>query len=161
MAHTRSLPRLPEIGRPEHYYVHCVHEAERYRDENARAANKVGQYVTRAVLYCNSWEEKERCYRHALKHHCISPMGSSEEIIGFYGSLAQLVREYAGQDILKYASAQDDGFASRLRAGEPRATIVRDASAFFHKLLPTERKPEFLNMEDYQQLKILRQQWLG
>jgi hypothetical protein len=71
------------------------------------------------------------------------------------------VREYAGQDILKYASSQDDRYAARLRQGEPRVLIVRDAASFFHRLLPSEHKPEFLNMEDFQQLKILRQQWLG
>jgi hypothetical protein len=156
---THTLPALPEVGHPERYYVEGGHEADRCRDRHAHEAFKVGLYVTRAVNYLNTWEEKFRCFEHALKHHCHAPPSASPPTLEFYGQMAQMVREHAGAEALRTASKLDDRWAARIAAGEPRARVVQEARAFFKELLPTTHRPEWMNMGDYEQLRILRSQW--
>ena len=48
----------------------------------------------------------------------------------FYASLAHMVREHAGAEVLKYVSAMDDSFAARMDLGEAQADIAHDARRF-------------------------------
>jgi len=159
MSHARTLPQLPQIGLPEHEYRRLIQEAERYRDHHAREAFKVGKYITRAVNTSHSWPEQFRCFKHALEHHCHAPPLSDEETLAFYACLSHLVRQYAGATVLKFLSSVDDGFAARLSHGEAHEQIAREATAFFRVLIPHHHKPEWLNLEDYEQVKVFERQW--
>ena len=77
----------------------------------------------------------------------------------FYRSLADLVRRYAGQEALRMASQEDDLYAARLSMGQTREKIEDEADDFFGKLVPPEC-PDWLNEEDYGQLKLIRDQWI-
>jgi hypothetical protein len=116
-------------------------------------------YITRAVNYLTTWDEKFRCFEHALKHHCHAPPGASAPTLEFYSQLAQMVREHAGSEALRIASKMDDRCAARIAGGESRAVVVAEARTFFKELIPTSHRPEWMNMADYEQLKILRSQW--
>lgn len=154
----RGFPPMPELGHSEAYYAQRVREADRYHDRYAHDAYKVGQYVTLARI-ATSWERKEQCYRHVLKHQCHAPYNAPEDASQFYGQLAQLVRESAGMEAMKVASQRDDEWAARLAAGEPRLALLTEASNFFAHMLPGSHRPEWCNACDYQELKILQHVW--
>jgi len=159
MSHVRTLPQLPQVGLPEHEYRRFIEEAERYRDHHAREAFKVAKYVSRAITKGNTWAEQVKCFKHALEHHCHAPSHADEETRAFYASLAHMVREHAGSEVLKHVSAVDDGFAARLARGERHEVIAHEAAAFFRALIPHHHKPEWLNLEDYEQVKVFEKQW--
>ena len=159
MSQVRLLPHLPRIGLSERDYRTFILEADRYRDHHSRAANKVGMYITRAIFRENTWHNKEKCFRHALQHHCHAPPEADDEVMSFYGALSHLVREHAGSEMLKEVSAKDDEYASRLSQGESRESVARDARAYFHSLIPNHHKPEWINLEDFQQVRLFEKQW--
>src|SRR3954469_10929460 len=136
--HQRQLPPLPPIGHPESYYAKQVHLADRVGDKHAHEANKVGQYVTLALDPHLSWEEKLKYFRHALKRHCVPPPLPDDDVWMFYRSLADLVRQYAGQEAVGLQSVADGIYAARISMGQSRDRIEEDAETFFGKLIPPE-----------------------
>jgi hypothetical protein len=157
----RQLPAMPEIGRPESYYAKHCHAADKYGDVHAHEAMKVGQYVTLAMDPHLAWDEKLKYFRHALKRHCVPPPYPDDDVWMFYQQLADLVRQYAGQEALRIASSEDDLYAARISMGQSREKIEDEAEAFFGKLLGnTESCPEWFTETDWQQLKLIRDQWI-
>jgi hypothetical protein len=77
----------------------------------------------------------------------------------FYRSLADLVRQYAGQEALRLTSTEDDLYAARISMGQTREKIEEEAEHFFGRLVPPEC-PDWFNEEDYAQLKLIRDQWI-
>lgn len=159
MSTTQTLPPMPPIGQPESFYVKAVHDADRAGDVHAREAFKVGQYITLANDPHLSWEEKLKYFCHALRRHCVPPPLAEEPVWIFYRSLANLVKQNAGQEALRVASSEDDLYATRINMGQSREQIDNEAEAFFGRLVPTEC-PEWFNEDDYRQLKLLRDQWI-
>src|SRR3954454_15026499 len=98
MATQRVFPPMPEIGRPETFYAKMVHRADKTGDTFGHEAYKVGQYVTLAMAPNLTWEQKLKYLTHALKRHCQPPPFPDDEVWMFYRQLADLVRQYAGQE---------------------------------------------------------------
>ena len=157
--YTHNFPPMPEIGHPESWYAKRVHEADKRGDLYAHEAYKVGQYITLALDPRLSWEEKLRYFRHALKRHCQPPPLPDDEVWAFYGNLAALVRSYAGREALRIASTEDDMYAARETMGQNLERIEDDAEVFFARLIP-DHCPDWFDEEDYEQLKIIRDQWI-
>ena len=152
---------MPEIGRPESYYAKLVHQADKAGEIHTHEAYKVGQYVTLAMDPHLTWEEKLKYFRHALKRHCNPPPYPDDEVWMFYQQLADLVRQYAGQEALRLASLEDDLYAARLSMGQNRDKIEDDAETFFGRLLGSGDTPaEWFNESDWSQLKLIRDQWI-
>jgi hypothetical protein len=161
MVATRPLPSLPEIGQSESFYARKVHEADRNGDDHAREANKVAQYITLATSPRLDWDEKLRYFQHALRRHANAPPLASEPVWMFYAQLADMVRQYAGQEALKLASKEDDRYAGMERQGVSRKHIEDEADVFFAKLLGhSNERPEYINEDDWLQLKMVRDQWI-
>ncbi len=154
-----TFPPMPEIGRPETWYAKHIREADRRGDVHEHAALKVGQYVTLALDPHLTWEEKLRYFRHALKRHCQPPPLPDEETKNFYGELAALVRQYCGREALRLASMEDDMYAARQAMGQNEEDIENDAEIFFTRLIP-DPCPDYWDQEDYEQLKLIRDQWI-
>lgn len=155
-----SLP-LPAIGHPESYYAKLAHEADRVADPHAHEAAKVGQYITLALDESLTWEDKLKYYRHTLRRHCQPPPMAEPEVEEFYAKLADLVRQHAGFDALRVASGVDDLFAARLSMGQSREQIENEAEEFFLKVLSSgDHCPSHFNEPDWQQLKLIRDQWI-
>ena len=157
---TIELPRLPLIGRREQYYANLARRAQEQHDPHLRAAAKVGQYITVANDPALEWEQKLTHYQHALKRHCAPPPWPDDEIWLFYRSLADLVRQHAGQVALRLASSEDDLYAARLAMGQLREKIEDDAEIFFARLIPSDGCPDWFNEADYETLKLIRNQWI-
>jgi hypothetical protein len=158
-----ELPPLPEVGLAESYYADRVKRADAVGDHHTREAYKAAQYITLGLDRRLDWEKKLRYFKHALRSHCQPPNLTSDKVWLFYAQLADLVRQHAGTEALRLASIEDDYYVGQLRAGVPRQQIMAQAEIFFRKLLGErgeEKKPDYLNQEDYDQLKILRNQWL-
>jgi hypothetical protein len=161
MTEQRTMPPMPEIGCPEGYYAKGVHRAEARSDIHAREAYKVGQYITLALDPHLAWEEKLKYFRHALKRHCVPPPFPDEDVWVFYHGLANLVRQYAGQEALRLASNEDDLYAARVAMGQDKEKIADEAEEFFGKFCPPGQEcQEWFNEADYNQLKLLRDQWV-
>lgn len=158
----RQLPSMPEIGRPESYYAILLRQAEQQSNDHLREAAKVGQYITLAIDPSLGWDEKLKYFRHALKRHCSPPPYPDDDLWLFYNGLADLVRQHAGHEALRLASIEDDLYAARLSMGQTREVIENDAEIFFYKLLggTGDQRPEWYNEADWQQLKVLRDQWI-
>ncbi len=156
----RVFPPMPEIGRPETFYAKMVHRADKVGDTFAHESYKVGQYITLAMQPHLTWEQKLKYLTHALKRHCQPPPFPDDEVWMYYRQLADLVRQYAGQEALRIASTEDDLYAARLAMGQLRDKIADDAEMFFARLIPFEHAPEWFNEEDYRQLKMIRDQWI-
>jgi len=155
-----TLPALPRIGRRESYYAGLARRAAEAGDMHARAAAKVGQYITIANNPDLNWEGKLAHYQHCLKRHCVPPPWPDDEMWLFYRGLADLVRQHAGQVALRLASAEDDLYAARLAMGQDRERIEDDAEEFFVRLIPGDGCPEWFNEADYDMLKLIRNQWI-
>lgn len=152
---------MPEIGRPESHYARLVHIADQEGLTHHHEAAKVGQYVTLALDHNLQWDEKLKYFRHALKRHCCPPPYPDDQVWLFYRELAHLVREYCGHEALRLASTEDDLYAARLSMGQFREKIEDDAESFFLKLMGGHDKcPEWMNEEDWSQIKLLRDQWI-
>lgn len=156
-----ELPPLPEIGRPESYYAEQVKRADQLHNHHAREAYKVGQYVTLGLDRRLDWEKKLRYFKHALRSHCTPPPLTNDQVWLFYAQLADMVKRHAGAEALRLASLEDDYYVGQVRAGVPRPQIMAQAEIFFRKILgDKDQKPDYLNQEDYEQLRILRNQWI-
>lgn len=158
-----ELPPLPEIGHPESFYSDKVKRADATGNHHAREAYKVGQYITLGLNRRLDWEKKLRYFNHALRSHCTPPNLTNDKVWMFYAQLADLVRGYAGTEALRLASVEDDYYMGQIKAGVPRTQVMAQAEIFFRKVLGErghDRKPDYLNQEDYDQLKILRNQWI-
>jgi hypothetical protein len=161
MADTTSFPALPPIGQPESFYARLAQQAERDGDIHLREAAKVGQYITLGLDEALTWEEKLKYFRHAIKRHCVPPPFPDEEAWVYYRQLADLVRQYCGQEALRIASREDDFYAARLGMGQEREKIEAEAEVFFQRLLGDgQHCPEWFNHTDWEQLKLLRDQWI-
>jgi hypothetical protein len=161
MTQSRQFPLLPEIGRPESYYAKLVHRADKAGDVHAHEACKVGQYITLGLDPHLTWDEKLKYFKHALKRHCVPPPYPDDDVWMFYQRLADLVRQYAGQEALRLASLEDDLYAARLSMGQAREKIEDDAETFFLRLLGTsDTCPDWFNETDWSQLKLIRDQWI-
>lgn len=156
----RLFPPMPEIGRPETYYAKMVHRADKAGDTFAHEAYKVGQYITLAMAPHLVWEQKLKYLSHALKRHCMPPPFPDDEVWMFYKQLADLVRQYAGQEALRIACIEDDLYAARLAMGQMREKIEEDAEMFFGRLISADGCPPWFNEEDYRQLKMIRDEWV-
>lgn len=157
----RQLPAMPEIGRPESYYANLVRFAEREANEHLHEAAKVGQYVTLAMDPSLDWDAKLKYFRHVLKRHCQPPPYPDDDIWMFYKSLADLVRQHCGFEALRLASVEDDLYAARINMGQTRETIENEAEIFFFKVMGSnDQRPDWFNDSDWQQLKMLRDQWI-
>jgi hypothetical protein len=155
------LPPLPPIGRPETFYAKLAMEADRAGSVHGHEAAKVGQYITLALEETLPWEEKLKYFRHVLRRHCQPPPFPDEDVSAFYESLKNLARQYAGQEALRMASAQDDIYAARLSMGQEREEIEDEAEEFFRNLIGNgEHCPDWINEEDWNQLKLIRDQWI-
>jgi len=152
---------MPQIGKPERFYVSLAREADARHDCFGRQAAKVGQYVTLALNPTMPWEAKLRCYQHALKRHCVAPEIPDEAVWVFYQDLAHLVREHAGHTALQLAACEDETYAKRLRNGEPRSIIECDAERFFDRIIGSgARRPDWFTETDWEQLLVFRNQWI-
>lgn len=154
-----ALPPFPEIGLPESFYTHLAHQASHAGNMHAHEAAKVAQYITLGINDKLTWEEKIKCFRHALKRHCQCPPMADQRVQQFYDELTRLVRRHAGEEALKIANRLDDHFATMLKIGRPRSEIVGDADEYFQDMIPRTGCPEWFEEEDYQVLRILRDQW--
>lgn len=156
-----DLPPLPEIGRPETYYAKQVARADRLGMRHAHEAYKVGQYVTLALGSRLTWEQKSRYFRHAIRSHCNGPDLAPQPVMKFYSDLMNLVRQYAGAEAIRLASREDDAWAAQLQRGVPRADVKAEAARFFKAMLGDDgRQPEYFSPEDWEQLRVLRNNWL-
>lgn len=154
-----NLPSLPDLGLSESHYTHAAHQASRAGNVHAHEAAKVGQYITLGINDKLTWEEKLKCFRHALKRHCQCPPMSDPPVEQFYADLTAMVRRYAAEEAMKIASRLDDHFATMLKIGRPRSEITRDAEEYFLDMIPREC-PEWFNEDDYNTLRIIRDQWI-
>jgi len=159
---SHSLPPMPEIGQPESHYANLVRRADKAGNVYLHEAAKVGQYITLALDPKLDWPAKLRYFQHALKRHCVPPPLPDEDVWVFYRSLADLVRQYAGQEALRLASSEDDVYATRMGLGADRMVIEAEAETFFGALLgaTTSHRPDWFNEEDWVQLKLIRDQWI-
>lgn len=156
-----DLPPLPEIGHPETYYAKQVARADRHGMRHAHEAYKVGQYVTLALGSRLTWEQKARYFRHAIRNHCNGPDIAPREITKFYSDLIELVRKHAGQEAIRMASREDDAWAAQLQRGVPKAEVKAQAQGFFKIMMGDGIfTPEYFNREDWEQLQVLRKNWL-
>ncbi len=153
------IPDMPRIGEPESHYSQQVRRAERRGDSLSRDGNKVGQYISLALAPALEWSEKLRFFQHTLRKHCVPPPFPDEEVWLFYQQLADLVRDYAGAEALRIASTEDDLYDARRGLGADLEKITNEAELFFGRLVPRE-KPSWLNDVDYEQLKLIRDQWI-
>lgn len=155
----RVLPEMPVIGKSERFYAHKCREAERQHDHHLHESWKVGQYITLALDHHLTWDQKLRYFQHALRRHCVPPPFPDDAIWSFYRELAQLVRSYAGTEALRFASFEDDMYVARIDGGQSRQIIEDEAEVFFSKMVPPEC-PDWFAHEDYDQLRMIRDQWI-
>lgn len=155
------IPPMPELGHTEAYYREVARAADRMHHIHAREAAKVGQYVTLGTTEDTDPATKMKYFHHALRRHCVPPPVSDDMVESFYERLADFVRDQAGREALRIASMEDDRYAMRLRDGEPRPKIVFEARRFFDKLMGSQDWcPEIFKEEDWEQLCLIRRQWL-
>lgn len=158
---TRTLPPMPPIGHPESFYAKLAHQADKDSDVHAHEAAKVGQYITLALDPALPWNDKLKYFRHALKRHCQPPPFPDDDLWVFYRQLANLVRQYAGAEVLRLASTEDDLYAARLAMGQDREKIEDEAENFFASLMSGyDHCPPWFNESDWEQLRLLRDQWI-
>jgi len=155
------FPPMPQLGQGEAYYTNLVRQAEHAHQVHAREAAKVGQYVTLGLQEDTDPASKMKFFRHAIRKHCVPPPISDVAVEGFYERLSDFVRLHAGREALRMASIEDERYAMRERDGESRGKLVAEARVFFEKLLgPDSLRSDLYTDEDWQQLKIVRHQWL-
>jgi hypothetical protein len=155
------FPSMPEIGQSESYYAKLAKQADAEGSIYGHEAAKVGQYITLAMDHHLDWPEKERYFLHALKRHCVPPPVPDEPVWMFYRDMAELVRRYAGFEALRLASAEDDLYATRLCLGADRDAVESDAEVFFGHLIGAgDKRPEWVSEDDWNQLKLIRDQWI-
>ena len=155
------FPPMPQLGQSEAYYKEMVRQAEHSHQVHAREAAKVGQYVTLGLQEDTDPASKMKFFRHAIRKHCVPPPISDVAVEGFYERLADFVRLHAAQEAMRMANTEDERFAMREREGESRDKLVAEAQVFFERLLgPDSVRSDLFTDEDWQQLKIIRHQWV-
>jgi hypothetical protein len=157
---TGSFHPLPVIGHPPAFYERHIKQAETTGDVHARASHKVGQYVTEAIDPKLPWEQKLKCFKHALKHHCLPPEGADDALQTFYRKLGEVVRRHAGTEALHAAQKFHMEAIKRVNGGKAKAEIEDEADDFFIGLLGHERTPEWCSREAAEQIGRLRQHWV-
>ena len=157
---TGTFHPLPVIGHPPAFYDRHIKLAEQAGDRHARASHKVGQYVTEGIDPKLPWEHKLKCFRHALKHHCVAPEGADEHLVTFYHKLSDLVRRHASTEAIHAAQRFHADATKRLQAGTPRPVIEDEADDFFTGLLGHDRAPDWCTREAADQVSRIRQQWV-
>jgi hypothetical protein len=156
-----AIPRIPPVGLDPHVYDKMARDAEKVGDHHAHEAAKVCMYITLGMDPHLSWSEKLRYFKHALNRHCNPPTIPTQSELDFYGELAVLVRKHCGNEALKRASKEDDFYAARLAMGQTREQIEDDAEVFFEPLLGHATTcPIYYTEEDWQTLKMIRDQWV-
>ena len=156
-----QFPPPPEIGLPEAHYAQLAHRADRIGDVFARDAAKVGQYVTLALAPGLDWPSKKRYFEHALRRHCVPPPLPDEDVWLYFQSLATLVRRYAGQEALRLASAEDDQYVLLEKSGMARRDLRNRAQDFFGLIMGRDGpRPDLFTVEDWDQLVLIRAQWV-
>jgi hypothetical protein len=152
---------MPAVGRPESYYARQIQLADKVGDLHLHEASKVGQYITLALDPRLPWAKKLKYFDHALRRHCSPPPLPDEDVWLFYRALSNLVRQHAGEQALRLALAQDEEYARRITAGQPRGPIALEARTFFYELMTLNNdKPNHFTEEDWMQLKLIREQWV-
>lgn len=160
VAQERKMPGIPVIGKADVYYGRLISQAEQQGDAHLRAAAKASRYITLGLNPHIPWAQKLRYFTHALSHHCTHP-SDDPAVKEYYARLADLVRQHCGAEALRLASAEDDMYAARAALGQERATIEEDAEVFFGTVLGNaDQCPAYFNDVDWQQLKLIRDQWI-
>src|SRR5947209_4377012 len=111
---THRFHPLPVIGHPETFYAKHVKEADAAGDVHAHHSYKVGQYITLGLDPKRPWDEKLKYFRHTLKHHCMPPDESDDQVQVFYDRLIEMVRRYASHEALRLARKEHDAYAMRM-----------------------------------------------
>ena len=156
-----AYPPMPPVGRTERFYRNLVRDADAANDPLARCAAKVGQYVSLALDPALDWDHKRKYFDHALRRHCKPPRYADAATWRFFHRLGDLVREHAGAEALRLASAEDDAYAAAAKRGRPRLRLAEEAEAFFGKILCCgDGCPKWFGDDDWWQLKLLRDQWV-
>ena len=162
-APTRSIGRfhpIPVIGHPESFYLKHAKEAEAAGDKHARAAHKVGQYVTTALTPGLAWPEKIRRFLYALDKYCVPHPSSDESLRAFYQKLGDIVRRYAGQEAATIARRHHDAWTTRLKTGEAREALEDEAEFFFFDMLGHHQCPDWCCKDAYRQIITWRDFWV-
>ena len=161
MQRVRPIPEMPAIGRPESHYARLVHHADKVGDLHLHEAAKVGQYITLALDPRLAWTKKLKYFDHALRRHCSAPPLPDDDVWVFYRALGNLVRQHAGEQALRLALATDEEYTRRIAAGFARPPVLLEARQFFYELMTLgQDKPGHFTEEDWQQLKMIREQWM-
>ena len=156
----RQFHPLPVIGYPETYYAKHIQQADAAGDTLAHNAYKVGQYVTLGLDPRQPWEEKVKCFRHTLKHHCVPPVDADGESEAFYAKLRDLACRYASNEALRVARQEHDAYTMRQELGESRDVLVEEAEVFFPTILGHGECPDWCSPGVWKQLCTLRDQWI-
>jgi hypothetical protein len=151
---------MPVIGHPPAFYERQIRQAEAAGDVHARAAHKVGQYVTEGIDPKAAWAHKLKCFQHALKHHCAPPTGADESLVSFYKKLSDVVKRHAGTEALHAAQRFHIDAMKKVNTGTPRAQVEDEADEFFMQLLGHDRTPEWCSKELGEQIARVREQWV-
>ena len=157
---SRQFTPNPVIGHPESWYRQRIEQAEAAGDTLARCAHKVGQYVTLGLDPSKTWEEKEKFFRHCLKHHCTAADDSDEPSKAFRLKMRNLVRRYASQEARRLARQEHDSYSMRMEMGVPMETLADEADVFFPKLLGHGSSHELLLPEAYEEISKMRNRWI-
>jgi len=157
---TGTFHPLPVIGHPPAFYERHIKLAEQAGDVHARASHKVGEYVTEGIDPKVPWEHKLKCFRHALKHHCVAPEGSDEHLRTFYSKLHDLVRRHASTEAIHAAQKFHIDATKRLQSGAARPGLEDEADDFFLALLGHDRTPDWCTREAADQIARIRNQWV-
>ena len=157
-----ELPPLPEVGRPESYYAQQVKQAEQQRNIHAREAYKVAVRRDAGNGPAAGLGKELRYFKHALRSHCVAPAGARRQALDVLRAARRHGEAECGRrGPIRLASLEDDYYMGQVNAGVPRPQIMAQAEIFFRKILgERDEKPEYLNQEDYEQLRILRNQWI-
>src|SRR5207302_1604077 len=119
------------------------------------------QYITLGLAPEKPWEDKQKCFRHAVKHHCTAPPGSEPDVQGDYQKLCDLTRRYASQEALRLTRLADLHYKTRAARNDSKEDIADEAFGFFVKLLGhTEGCPDWLSRDVYDQIIAIRDKWI-
>ncbi len=157
---TGSFHPLPVIGHPPAFYERHIKLAEQAGDVHARASHKVGQYVTEGIDPKLPWQHKLKCFKHAIKHHCVAPEGADDHLRAFYSKLTDLVRRRASTEAIHAAQRFHADATKRLQAGVARPALEDEADDFFLAMLGHDRAPDWCTREAADQIARIRNQWV-
>jgi len=157
---TGSFHPMPVIGHPSGWYSRHIEQAEAAGDVHARASHKLGQYVTAGIDPKAPWDHKIKCFKHAMKHYGVAPVGADESLRSFYKKLGDVVRKYASNEALHEAQKFNAEAQKRLSQGADRASVDDDADDFYTALLGHERTPEWCSPDVAERISKLRQLWV-